>query len=90
MSCLSDHMHMHLFISQIMFRLNYICSITHETKTKLDEKRWKNIKTYKWTDTSKELLIQPFSDENKKNEILGFELNNITENQDGVDEATGK
>jgi hypothetical protein len=30
------------------------------------------------------------SDENIKNEILGFELNNITENQDGVDEATGK
>jgi hypothetical protein len=28
------------------------------TKTKLDEKRWKNIKTYKWTDTSKELLIE--------------------------------
>jgi hypothetical protein len=25
-----------------------------------------------------------------KNEILGFELNNITENQDGVDEATRK
>jgi hypothetical protein len=30
------------------------------------------------------------SDENIKKEILGFELNNITENQDGVDEATGK
>ena len=29
------------------------------------------------------------SDE-KKNEILGFELNNITENQDGVEDATGK
>jgi hypothetical protein len=28
------------------------------------------------------------SDENIKKEILGFELNNITENQDGVDEAT--
>ena len=53
-------------------------------------KRWKNIKTYKWTDTSKELLIETLSDENKKNEILGFELNNITENQDGVDEAAGK
>ena len=66
------------------------CSITHETKTKLDESRWKNIKTYKWTDTSKELLIEALSDENIKNEILGFELNNITENQDGVDEATGK
>ena len=60
------------------------------TKTKLDEKRWKNIKTYKWTDTSKELLIEALSDENIKNEILGFELNNITENQDGVDEATRK
>jgi len=60
------------------------------TKTKLDEKWWKNIKTYKWTDTSKELLIETLSDENIKNEILGFELNNITENQDGVDEATGK
>ena len=30
------------------------------------------------------------SDENIKNEILGFELNIITENQDGVDEATRK
>ena len=50
------------------------------TKTKLDEKWWKNIKTYKWTDTSKELLIETLSDENIKNEILGFELNNITEN----------
>ena len=30
------------------------------------------------------------SDENIKNEILGFELNNITENQDGVGEATRK
>ena len=60
------------------------------TKTKLDEKRWKNIKTYKWTDTSRELLIEALSDENIKNEILGFELNNITENQDGVDEATRK
>jgi hypothetical protein len=30
------------------------------------------------------------SDENIKNEKLGFELNNITENQDGVDEATGR
>ena len=30
------------------------------------------------------------SDENIKNEILGFELNIITENEDGVDEATGK
>jgi hypothetical protein len=49
-----------------MFRLNYICSIIHETKTKLDEKRWKNIKTYKWTDTSKELLIEALSDENIK------------------------
>jgi t-SNARE complex subunit (syntaxin) len=29
------------------------------------------------------------SDE-KKYEILGFELNNITENQDGVEDATGK
>ena len=66
------------------------CSITHETKTKLDEKRWQNIKTYKWTDTSKELLIEALSDEHIKNEILGFELINITENQDGVDEATGK
>ena len=63
---------------------------THETKTKLDEKRWKNIKTYTWTVTSKELLIEALSNENIKNEILGFELNNITENQDGVDEATGK
>ena len=54
------------------------------------EKRWKNIITYKWTDTSKELLIEALSDENIKNEILGFELNNITENQDGVDEATWK
>ena len=27
---------------------------------------------------------------NIKNEILGFELNNITENQEGVDEATRK
>jgi phage-related protein len=26
----------------------------------------------------------------EKNGILGFELNDITENQDGVDEATGK
>ena len=60
------------------------------TKTKLDEKRWKNIKTYEWTDTSKELLIEALSDENIKNEKLGFELNNITENQDGVDEATRK
>ena len=49
-----------------------------------------HVKTYKWTDTSKELLIEALSDENIKNEILGFELNNITENQDGVDEATGK
>jgi hypothetical protein len=40
--------------------------ITHETKNKLDEKRWKNIKTYKWTDTSKELLIEALSGENKK------------------------
>ena len=63
---------------------------THETKTKLDEKRWKNIKTYTWTVTSKELLIEALSNENIKNEILGFELNNITENEDGVDEATGK
>jgi hypothetical protein len=45
---------------------------------------------YKWTDNLKELLIEALSDENIKNEILGFELNNITENQDGVDEATGK
>ena len=30
------------------------------------------------------------SDENIENEILGFKLNNITENEDGVDEATGK
>ena len=37
------------------------------------------------------MLIEALSDENtKKNEILGFELNNITENQDGVEEATGK
>jgi hypothetical protein len=34
--------------------------------------------------------MEALSDENIKNEILGFELNNITENQDGVDEATGK
>jgi hypothetical protein len=62
-----------------------------QTKTKLDENRWKNIKTYKWIDSSKELLIEALSDENIKNEILGFELNNITDqNQDGVDEATGK
>ena len=47
-------------------------------------------KTYKWTDTSKELLIEALSDENIENEILGFKLNNITENEDGVDEATGK
>ena len=30
------------------------------------EKRWKNIKTNKWTDTSKELLIEALSDENIK------------------------
>jgi hypothetical protein len=32
------------------------------------------------TDNLKELLIEALSDENIKNEILGFELNNITEN----------
>ena len=42
------------------------------TKTKLDEKRWKNIKTYEWTDTSKELLIEALSDENIKNEKTWF------------------
>ena len=68
---LSDHVQIELYLK---------CSITHETKTKLDEKRWKNIKTYKWTDNLKELLIEALSDENIKNEILGFELNNITEN----------
>jgi hypothetical protein len=46
---LSDHVQIELYLK---------CSITDETKTKLDEKRWKNIKTYKWTDTSKELLIE--------------------------------
>jgi hypothetical protein len=39
---LSDHVQIELYLK---------CSITDETKTKLDEKRWKNIKTYKWTDT---------------------------------------
>jgi hypothetical protein len=46
--------------------LHLKCSITHETKTKLDENRWKNIKKYKWTDISKELLIEALSDEHKK------------------------
>ena len=41
------------------------CILHMKQKNKLDEKRWKNIKTYKWTDTSKELLIA-LSDENKK------------------------
>jgi uncharacterized metal-binding protein len=35
-------------------------------------------------------VIRYFEPHGKLNEILGFELNNITENQDGVDEATGK
>jgi predicted nucleic acid-binding protein len=53
---LSDHVQIELYLK---------CSITDETKTKLDEKRWKNIKTYKWTDTSKELLIEALSDESR-------------------------
>ena len=52
---ISDHVQIELYLK---------CSITDETKTKLDEKRWKNIKTYKWTDTSKELLIEALSDGN--------------------------
>jgi hypothetical protein len=52
----SDHVQIELYLK---------CSITHETKTKLDETRWKNIKTYKWTDTSKELLIEALSDESR-------------------------
>ena len=54
---LSDHVQIELYLR---------CYIIHETKAKLDEKRWKNIKTYKWTDTSKELLIEALSDENIK------------------------
>jgi hypothetical protein len=53
---LSDHVQIELYLK---------CSIADETKTKLDENRWKNIKTYKWTDTSKELLIEALSDESR-------------------------
>ena len=78
---LSDHVQIELYIS---------CYINFETKRPLDEKKWHWIKSYKWTDKSKDLLINALLTENIKNEVIDFELETYVENQEGVDGATKK
>ena len=54
------------------------------------KKKWKWIKSYKWTENSKSKLIDSLLSENIKNNIIEFEMENFKENQIGVDGAAQK
>ena len=77
---LSDHVQFELYIS---------CCINYETVKQLDEKKWHWIKSYKWNDKSRDLLINALLTENIKNEVIDFELETYSGNQ-SVDGATKK
>ncbi len=78
---MSDHVLIALFVK---------CSIIIDKELGLDEKRWKWIKSYKWTENSKSKLIDSLLSENIKNNIIEFEMENFKDNKIGVDAAAQK
>ncbi|CAG2231846.1 unnamed protein product [Mytilus edulis] len=78
---LSDHAKIDLFLK---------CSINENTEFKLDNNKWKSINTYKWTEQSKNLVINALSTDYIREEIISLEILDINKTQDGVDEAVEK
>ncbi|CAG2188723.1 unnamed protein product [Mytilus edulis] len=78
---LSDHAKIDLFLK---------CSINENAEFKLDNNKWKSINTYKWTEQSKNLVINALSTDYIREEIISLEILDINKTQDGVDEAVEK
>ncbi|CAG2210414.1 unnamed protein product [Mytilus edulis] len=77
---LSDHAQIEIFLK---------CNIS-EKQYLFPEDKWKTMKSYKWNDNSKNILIQTISSENFINEIINFETKKYSENQNGIDQAASE
>ncbi|CAG2224327.1 unnamed protein product [Mytilus edulis] len=77
---LSDHAQIEIFLK---------CNIS-EKQSLFPEDKWKTMKSYKWNDNSKNILIQTLSSENFINEIINFESKKYSENQNGIDQAASE
>ncbi|CAG2236161.1 unnamed protein product [Mytilus edulis] len=77
---LSDHAQIEIFLK---------CNIS-EKQYLFPEDKWKTMKSYKWNDNSKNILIQTLSSENFINEIINFESKKYSENQNGIDQAASE